>query len=331
MVSKLEDNCQLPPYVIHQVGDIETLSQVANWGITDLDIPEVWKKTEGEGVTIVVMDSGIPNHEDLNGNILINKCRSFIDNEWEDTIGHATHVTGICSAINDTKGVVGGAPKAKIINLKVLSNSGFSTETSITEGLKYCLELKPDIVNMSLGGKNPMPEALEVLKKLDEAGVIVVCSAGNNGEKPDKSVLYPAKYESVIAVGSYSPTTITSKSLFSCVGPEIDIAAPGDQILSTYLNNQYGVLSGTSMSAPAVSSIIALYISYLKKNKIPYTAQSVKETILKNCKDVGKDGFDEEFGWGIISPKKIFQTLQSVDQPVVIKKIPWWKKLLFWK
>lgn len=331
MVSKLEDNCQLPPYVIHQIGDIETLSQVANWGITDLDIPEVWKKTQGESVVVAILDSGIPNNDDVNPNILLDKCRSFIANEWDDTIGHATHITGICSSLDNSLGVVGVAPQSKIVNIKVLSNNGFSTETSITEGLKYCLGLKPDIINMSLGGKNPMPEALEVIKKLDAQGIIMVASAGNNGEKKDKSILYPAVYDQCIAVGSYSPTTITSKSLFSCIGPEIDLAAPGDQILSTYLNNQFAVLSGTSMSAGVVSGVIALYISYLKKNKIPYTAQSVKDTILKNCKDVGAEGFDQEFGWGIISPKKIFQTLQSVGQPVVIQKTPWWKKLLFWK
>lgn len=330
MVSTLDDNCQLPPYTLHQVGDIETLSQVANWGITDLDIPEVWKKTQGEGVTVIVMDSGIPYHEDLKDNILYDKCRSFIDNEFEDKNGHQTHVSGILASQNNTYGVVGYAPLAKLIGVKVLSNSGFSTTTSVTKGLEYCLALKPDIINMSLGGKNPMPEAHEVIKKLDEQGVIMVCSAGNNGEKADKSILYPAVYDQVIAVGSYSPTTITSKSLFSSVGPEIDIAAPGDQILSTYLNNQYGLMSGSSQAAPAVSAILALYISYLKKNGIPYTAQSVKEAILKNCKDVGKDGFDEEFGWGIISPKKLFQNLQSVEKPV-IKKDPWWKRFIFWK
>jgi subtilisin family serine protease len=220
---------------------------------------------------------------------------------------------------------------AKLIGVKVLSNNGFSTVDSVTKGLEYCLSLKPDIINMSLGGKNPMPEAHEVIKKLDAQGIIMVCSAGNNGEKTDKSILYPAKYDEVLAVGSYSPTLITSKSLFSSVGPEIDIAAPGDQILSTYLNNQYSVMSGSSQAAPAVSAILALYISYLKKNRIPYTAQSVKDTILKNCKDVGAEGFDQEFGWGIISPKKIFQTLQSVGQPVIVQKTPWWKKLMFWK
>lgn len=327
MAQVLDDNCQLPPYVIHQIGDIETLSQIANWGITDLDIPDIWKKTQGEGVVVAVIDSGISYHSDLNPNILIDKCRSFIDNEWEDKVGHAHHVSGLVSAVNDSVGVVGGAPKAKIVNIKALSNNGFSSTTSITKALEYCLELKPDIINMSLGGKGPMPEAHEVIKKLDKMGIIIVASAGNNGEQADKSILYPAKYDQCIAVGSYSPTTITSKSVFSCVGPEIDIAAPGDQILSTYLDNQYSVMSGTSFSAPLVSAVIALYISYLKKNKIPYTAQSVKDVILKNCKDVGEEGFDQEFGWGIISPKKIFQTLNAQPTSIPVKKIPWWKKL----
>lgn len=328
----MSDEYFLPPYTISNIGDIETLSESINWAISDLDIPEIWKNTKGDNVIIVQLDTGVPVHEDINNNILIDKCVSFVSGEdvWDKSQGHATSVAGLMSSVQNAYGTIGIAHKAKLICLKVIGKSGFCTQDSIKRALEYCLEIKPDIINMSIGGPTPMPDVHEVIKKLDKANVIMVCSAGNNGSKNDKSILFPAVFDEVLAVGSYSPTTITSKSLFSCIGPEIDLSAPGEDLLTTALNNQYCLFTGTSASAPVISGIIALYISYLKKNGIPYTAQSVKEAILKNCKDVGKDGFDEEFGWGIISPKKLFQTLQSVEKPV-IKKEPWWKRFIFWK
>lgn len=296
----------LPEYTIHEIGEINSLSQVAHWGITDLQIPDLWKTTQGENTVVAILDTGIPNHDDLNENILINKCRSFIKTEFSDKNGHNTHVAGIVGGSNNTFGVVGVAPKCKLVCLKVLGDSGFSTTNSILDGLKYCLDLKPDVINMSVGGTSPMPEVQAVLKQLVDKGIPIVVSAGNNGEKADKSVLYPAKYDECIAVGSYSPTLITSKSLFSSVGPEVDIAAPGDKILSTFLDNKYAIMSGTSQAAPIISGIIALLISYYKKNNIPYTVDSIKKALFEHCKDVGPEGKDENFGWGIISPKNLF-------------------------
>ncbi len=314
----------LPEYTVHQTGDINTLSQVAHWGITDLDIPSLWKISQGEDVVVAVLDTGVPSHNDLDENILFKKCRSFVTNEFGDKNGHATHVSGIIGSINNSYGVVGVAPKCKLVCIKVLSDNGMATERSILDGLQYCIDIKPDVVNMSLGSREPMPAVLDLIKKLVYMGIPVVCSAGNNGEKKDKSVMYPAIYDEVIAVGSYSPTTITSKSLFSSVGPEVDLAAPGDQILSTYTNNQYGILSGTSQSAPVISGIIALLISYYKKHGIAYTVQTIRNDLIRNCKDVGKNGIDDHFGWGIISPKNIFNQSQIQS----INNISWWKKIL---
>lgn len=325
----MPDEYFLPPYAISNVGDIETLSESINWAVSDLDIPELWKKTQGENITIVQIDSGVPDHEDLNNNIIIDKCKSFVEGEdyWDKSQGHATSVAGLMSSVRNTYGTVGIAHKAKLICLKVIGKSGFCTQDSIKKALDYCVSLKPDIINMSVGGPTAMPEVHEIIKKLNDIDIVIVCSAGNNGEKQNKSILFPAVYDEVLAVGSYSPTTITSRSIFSCIGPQIDLSAPGEELLTTSLNNQYCLFTGTSASAPVISGVIALYISYLKKNKIPYTAQSVKDVILKNCKDVGKDGFDHEFGWGIISPKKIFQTLNAQPTAIPVKKIPWWKKL----
>jgi major intracellular serine protease len=321
----------LPPYSISKVGDIETLSESINWAISDLDIPEVWKKTNGENVVIVQIDSGVPDHEDINDNIIFDKCKSFVDGEdlWDNSQGHATSVAGLMSSARNMYGTVGIAHKSKLICLKVIGKSGFCDQSSINRALEYCLEIKPDIINMSVGGPGPMSDVHQTIKKLNSQNIVVVCSAGNNGNKKNKSILYPAVFDEVIAVGSYSPSTITSRSLFSCIGPEIDVSAPGEELLTTAIKNQYCLFTGTSASSPVVSGIFALYISYLKSNNIQYTAQSVKSDIIKACKDVGIDGFDHEFGWGIISPKLLFQTIHHTDvAPQSVNNISWWKKLL---
>ena len=197
-------DCTLPPYIVHDIGQIETLSQNANWAITDLEIPELWKDTEGEGVTVAIIDTGVPDHVDLNDNIILDKCRSFIDGEdmWDKSVGHGSHVGGLVAALNNTYGVVGVAPKAKLVCLKALNQYGSSKGASIERALNYCLEFKPDIINMSLGGPVEMTAAHEIIKKLYAQNIIMVCSAGNNGQTNDASVLYPAKYDEVFAVGS---------------------------------------------------------------------------------------------------------------------------------
>lgn len=332
-MSNMKDtDCTLPPYLVHDIGQIETLSQNANWAISDLDIPSLWADTEGEGVTVAIIDTGVPNHIDLNDNILLDKCRSFIDDEdmWDNSAGHASHVSGLVAALDNAIGVVGVAPKTKLVCLKALNKYGSSKNGSIEKALQYCIDIKPDIINMSLGGTDAMPAAHELIKKLYAANVMMVCSAGNNGQTSNTSVLYPAKYDEVLAVGSYGPTSLKSRSVFSSFGAELDICAPGEQLLSTYMNNKYAVMSGTSQASPIVSAIIALVISYFKKKGLPYNNKIITDMLLSNCVGMTSPGRDNDYGWGLISPKKLFNQLnpsasiQSITESRFSRYIPLW-------
>lgn len=168
---------------------------------------------------------------------------------------------------------------------------------------------------MSLGSEYPMAGVHDLIKKLVANNTIVVCAAGNNGEN---KVLYPAQYDETIAVGSYSDSVLKNRSKFSSWGETLDIMAPGDEILSTYLNNGYAVLSGTSMASPTICGIIALLLAYHKSLNKTLTVDQVKNLLYANSMNSGKNQKTLEHGWGIIDPEKLFAA-EVLNIPVVVK------------
>jgi subtilisin len=322
---------KIPAYTVHDIGDIHTLSQIYPQNIRELKIPEVWKKTKGRGIRVAVLDTGTPkDHPDLMMNIDLSKCRSFIDGEdiWDSYHGHSTHVGGTIAALDNHFGIVGVAPEVTLITIKVLGKNGRGSADSIRKGLEYCLQIKPDVVNMSLGSTTPLPEVHDAIKNLIKAGIPVVAAAGNDGKE---GIMYPAQYDEVIAVGSYGRSTLRDRSLFSNYGDTLDIMAPGEEILSTYLNGQYAVLSGTSMSTPVVAGVIALILAYSRSINKTMNPESIKQLLIKTAIDVGPSGYDKYHGYGIINPEQIFNNIY--DDPNLLeykRKIPWWKKLFSW-
>lgn len=317
----------LPDYKLHDTGSIFSLSQVYPQNVRDLNIPKIWQKTKGKNVVVAVLDTGTPkDHPDLGDNVDYSRSRSFINGEdiYDLYVGHASHCSGTIGAADNAEGIVGIAPEVKIVGVKVLGKNGSGGNDSLVRGLHYCLkELKPDVINMSLGSPYPMPYVQELLIALKEEGIPVVCSAGNNGQE---NVLYPAKYEEVIAVGSYTDPTLKNRSDFSSYGLELDLMAPGDEILSTYLDKGYAVMSGTSMAAPVVTGVIALLISYYKQNNKKLTVDQIKKLLYANCIDTGVAGFDKENGWGVINPENLFTAeLQGVK---IHKKVSFFQKIL---
>lgn len=317
--------CFIPPYKIHDIGDVQTLSQTYPYHIQELKIPALWNKTKGRGITVAVLDTGIQNHPDLIKNIDISKCRSFIEGEdiFDNYSGHGLHVGGIIAASNDEFGIVGVAPEVTLVSVKVLDKNGRSQNNSVFKGLNYCLTLNPDVVNMSLGNPLPMPDEHRIIKQLVSRGIPVICSVGNNANEKNQ-VLYPAQYDECIAVGSYSISTMKDRSLFSSYGDTVDLLAPGEEILSTFLNGTYGVLSGSSMAAPMVTGVIALLLSYCKRQNKNITVSEIKKVIFETAKDTEKKGVDDESGWGIINPEGILFRITGE----VVKKPSIWEKFL---
>jgi len=237
-----------------------------------------------------------------------------------------THVAGLVAATHNEYGVVGVAPKATIVGVKVLNKNGMSVGSSLVDGLDYCIKIKPDVINMSIGGNKPMDTLHDRIKTLSNMGIPVVVSAGNTGDTNNPGVLYPGKYDEVITVSAYAPSTIRSRALFSSYGPEVDVSAPGERILSTYLNESYAIMSGTSQAAPIVAGIVALIIAKYRKKNQKLSVQEIKDILYQNCVDIDRTGVDDNTGHGMIDIQKIFYEDQKAQQA----KLNWWQRLLQW-
>lgn len=292
----------LPDDYVVETGDIQTLSDIIDWGVIDFEVPKLWQKNKGENISVMVCDTGIIDHEDLKDNIDFNKAASFIENEdFVDHQGHGTCVAGVIAAKESGFGTIGVAPKSKIIPVKCLSNKGFASNKSLEQALEYALQIKPDIINMSLGGKYPQGETFhKYLKYLYRLNIPVVCAMGNYGT--DYSC-FPAEYPETIGVTSYSKGRNISD--FSSRSDDADFALPGDDILTTNLNNQYSIVRGTSFSAPFLSGLIAIILAEAKKKNINYTIPQLKEILIQSSIDYGQEGKDRLFGYGIINVDKL--------------------------
>lgn len=313
---------ELPYFEIAGVGDFETLSQTIPWQIGQNNINSIWSKSKGEGATVMVLDTGYSDHPDNCNEV---KGPSFVTNEPDsiDYNGHGSHVVGIIGACDNSKGIVGVAPKAKVISAKVMDKNGRTLSPYIERALRYALDMKPDVVNISFGSADMLSgNVLHLINKLWEEGIPLICAAGNHG--PGKGLYYPAGYPNVIAVGAID---IKRKiAIFSAQGSAIDFAAPGVDILSTYLNQEYATLSGTSQAAPFVTGLVALIVAYNRKLGIKVNnCDYIKDVLKSAAKDVGVSGFDEVYGNGIIDPSKMLKT--PIQTPANVDKRSFWQKL----
>jgi hypothetical protein len=289
---------RLPKVEIH--GRFGSLSQVVDWGLKQMNVPDTWSVTQGEGITVMVIDTGHPEHPDLEGNVSVG--RSFIAGEpMVDENGHQTHCTGIICAKNNEFGMVGVAPKAKSISVKALSRSGSGSYQSLVDALDYAIEVKPDLISMSLGGNAPSSAIESRVKKLYAMDIPIVCAAGNTGTG---GVNWPAAYDETIAVAAYDKYGNIAN--FSSRGSAVEWAAPGVNIYSTFLDKGYAGLSGTSMACPFISGVIALMLAKHKKqeaetgNNDCKTIEQIREHLLKYTEDKGTIGRDAAWGYGVV-------------------------------
>jgi len=232
-------------------------------GVELIQAPAIWKETKGKGITVAILDTGCDStHPDLQEQII--GGRNFTDDDrsnpdiFIDYNGHGTHVAGTIAAQQNDIGVVGVAPEASLLIVKVLNRKGSGQYDWIINGINYAIEQKVDIISMSLGGPNDLPELHEAIKRAVSNNILVVCAAGNEGDGDDSTdeFAFPGRYNEVISVGAINferrPSDFTNSH------NEIDLVAPGEKILSTYLNGRFATLSGTSMAAPHVSGALAL-------------------------------------------------------------------------
>ena len=229
------------------------------WGINRVHAPAAWDVTEGAGVKVAIIDTGIDlNHPDLAGKVdggysAITKTEKPED--YQDDNGHGTHVSGTVAALRDGKGVVGVAPKARLYAVKVLDADGSGNLSDVIDGIVWAAKNGCQVANMSLGAPSDSDAMHRAVKFAKGSGMVIVAAAGNSGG----SVGFPGQYDEVITVSaSDSDDKIAS---FSSRGPQVKFIAPGVDVVSDKLGGGFISYNGTSMATPHVTGLAALAVS----------------------------------------------------------------------
>lgn len=291
------------------------------WGLfnkdypnTDISAMSAWKLATGKGVNIAILDTGIDmEHEDLKENIF----HLSFDTETQTSPSkvyseHGTHCAGIAAAARNDKGIVGVAPDAKLMSISALIDSGDNISIKLATGFIWAWKNGADIVSCSWSRIYPSDAIKEAMDSVlfrgrNGKGMIITNSSGNDDADITGVVVnFPGNYRpEILLVGSIDCDGVLSD--FSIDGPEVDICAPGSEILSTMPGNQYGLESGTSMSCACVAGVAALILDANPQ----LTGQDVRDIIEKTAKKVG-DGeyvrnldrpngiWNVEYGYGLV-------------------------------
>jgi len=261
----MKNKIGLLPYIREDVFGITTdTQQTCGWEIKKFNIQSLWNKTQGEDVIVSVIDTGCDmDHEDLKNNII--DSANFVDSSKKatDVAGHGTHVASTIAAENNGTGIVGVAPKTKIIAVKALGDNGNGNIRNICNAIKWSADSGVDFITMSLGSHQSSIDLKTAIDYAANKGCIIFCAAGNSGK--DTDIMYPAKYDHTIAIGAVNENL--ERTDFTCSGESLDFLAPGFNILGCVPGNRYALMSGTSMSNPFVVGCASLLCSYNKKYK----------------------------------------------------------------
>lgn len=257
-----------------------------------------WEHTKGEGVKIVLIDSGI----DINNDEIKHAVKSKINlidhtTDVTDNYGHGTFMSGLL--VSETFGL---AKNSKLYTVKVLDDFGQGTWSSVMDGITYAINIKADILCISIGTMDSIPQIFsEKLTYARQKGIMIFASSGNNGIN---SISPIAKNPNVLAVGGCDK--YGNRANFSNYGEGLGCVAPSVDIPSIYLNNQYAIDSGTSMATGIVASGFALILSYVRKQGLDMKPFELFDLLDCLDNDVYKK---DDLGHGVFDLEKIYNCL----------------------
>jgi thermitase len=280
------------------------------WGLRRVGAPAAWQTTQGAGMTIAIVDTGVDRrHEDLAANFLIKKQYDAINNDFDaaDLHGHGTSVAGVAAAVgNNRKGVTGVAPKAKIMPVRAFGALEGAAPEDVSDAVRWAADNGANVINLSLGAALPIDPFLTDLQEVSLIyaaiqGSLVVAAAGNS-TSPFCST--PAFNPAVLCVGASDEYDRLAD--FSSYGLRLDVVAPGTSILSTDRFGFYTASQGTSVAAPIVSGVGALLMSMGASNVL--AAQIIRST----AKDLGVPGYDVTYGFGRLDAKAAVEMCKQI-------------------
>jgi len=285
----------------------------------DIKAREGWEETWGsDSVIIAILDTGADfNHPDLDDKLFSNGY-DFINDDPDpiDDHGHGTIVAGIAAAeTNNGEGIAGVAWNCKILPIKIVDNTGWSDVSTEIDGINWAILNGADVINLSLGGPGVSQSEQDAIRAAYNNGVVVVAAAGNDGV----ATYYPAAYPECMAVAAtnssdervtFLNTATDPLPWESNYGSEIDVAAPGDWVLSLYPTSlttppflPYTWASGTSLSTPHVAGLAAL----IRSIKPELSAEDIMDVIRYTADDVNSTNYagrDDFIGYGRINMER---------------------------
>jgi thermitase len=284
------------------------------WALQKIQADWAWNTTLGShDVLVAVVDTGIDyQHPDLAANyVALGYDWVNGDADPMDDTGHGTHCAGIIAAtINNGVGIAGLA-QVRIMTEKVLNSQGEGYSDWIADGIIHAVDQGANIISMSFGDYEDSRVIHTALQYAYNAGVLLVAAAGNHNSDLE---FYPASYDEVVAVTATDAND--TKASFSDFGNWVELAAPGVDVFSTYPNNDYERMSGTSMACPQVAGLAALVMSAYPN----MTADFVRLLLRYTADDLGDSGFDPYYGYGRIDARNALNS-PSVDHQLVAYRL----------
>jgi subtilisin len=349
---------RVEPDILGHAVDIELSN---SWGVEKIGAGTVHDGgNKGTDVKIAIIDSGVDyNHPDLDGNYAGGDDFIEPDGDSMDVYGHGTHVAGTACAEDNGNGVdddtgkfgvVGVAPECALYSLRVLDDDGWGYASQTIAAMEWAVEKGMQVANLSLGwDRDPGATFQSAFDNAWAAGLIIVAAAGNNGNPPGRgdNVIYPARYDSVIAVAATDGAD--RRATFSSTGDLVELAAPGVSVYSTWNDGtgyydpapvcrdeaneldcyKYG--SGTSMASPHVAGTAALIIAsgIVDANGNGHTNDEVRQQLMETADDLGATGRDPLYGYGLVDadeaapgpPEPAVRVALSTDKPEYVSGV----------
>ncbi|WP_329261440.1 type VII secretion-associated serine protease mycosin [Streptomyces pseudovenezuelae] len=310
----------VPPTAAHADG-----IRAKQWALDAMHTQQAWQTTKGAGVTVAVLDTGVENdHPDLVGNVLTGKDMIGFgatrgDRSWAR---HGTAMAGIIAGhghgIGNGDGVMGIAPEAKILPVRVILEDGDPARAkarntrgnALAEGIRWAADHGADVINLSLGDDSASahPEAGEddAVQYALSKGSVVVASAGNGGEKGDH-ISYPAAYPGVIAATAVDK--FGTRASFSTRRWYATVAAPGDDVVIADPDHKYYEGWGTSAASAFVSGAAAL----VKAAHPDLTPAQIKRLLEDTARNAPAGGRDDSRGFGFIDPAAALKAADRLE------------------
>lgn len=290
----------IPKYEVEHT--MQTFSEVYDWGLRDLNVPDIHKQTLGEDIKVAIVDSGKSEHFETEDAILGAKNFSS-SSQLVDKNGHSTACGGLIAARKNNEGVIGVAPLAKLYFAKSMDDSGRGDPSALVQGVNWAIKQRVDIISISAGMFFDFKPLKRIIKKAYKKNIIVIAAVGNTGKR-HYDVAFPARYPEVIGVAAYDQKHRTAK--FSSRGINVSFAMPGVDIYTTHLNNNYAKLNGTSFACPIMAGICALILAKHRQGPSQTPCNTPKQMMEHLRKYAKKLESKKDTGFGTIDLDSLF-------------------------